>query len=341
MSNTAEPPLDEQIDSNRPVMFCPRRLTHANIFVGHLERSMAFYGDVCGLEGVGIEPGIRAGFLSNGNSHHDIGLVEVTTKALIGRDGHVQVPMGRGREPGLNHFGWEMENEADLVDAYRRACDAGLKIHRTVDHQIAHSVYVFDPDGNLHEFFADFTKDWRHIMKGGMLELLTGNWTPGTPEPIRVPKYHVDPEIRHVSGSVFHPRRLVHAVIIARNYERMRRFFTDVGGLTVLHEANDRSYVCFGGKAGSWDVTMFRPQMGESQALHHVSFEVESEDELTAAEHELRRRTIGVERSLDLPSKRSVFIRDPDGFGVEFFRARALDYASFASVPASELRYHL
>src|SRR5579872_4615226 len=147
MSTTIEPVLDEQIDADRPVMFSPRRLAHANIFVGQLERSLDFYHDVCGLEMVGTEPGIRAGFLTNGNTHHDIGCVEVATTARIGRDGHVQVPKGRGRQPGMNHFGWEMECEADLVDAYRRARDAGLKIHRTVDHQISHSIYLFDPDG--------------------------------------------------------------------------------------------------------------------------------------------------------------------------------------------------
>ncbi len=38
------------------VRFAPRRLGHANLFVGELERSMRFYAEVCGLEEVRREP---------------------------------------------------------------------------------------------------------------------------------------------------------------------------------------------------------------------------------------------------------------------------------------------
>jgi len=34
------------------VRFAPRRLGHANIFVGELERSMRFFNQVCGIEEV-------------------------------------------------------------------------------------------------------------------------------------------------------------------------------------------------------------------------------------------------------------------------------------------------
>ena len=57
------------------VRFHPRRLGHANLFVSDLDRSMRFYSAVCGLEEVRREPAIRIGFLSNGNTHHDVGLV--------------------------------------------------------------------------------------------------------------------------------------------------------------------------------------------------------------------------------------------------------------------------
>src|SRR5690348_13796323 len=99
------------------VSFAPRRLGHANLFVGDLDRSMAFYNGICGLEEVRREPGISAGFLTNGNSHHDIGLMQTMAAARVGREGHVQVPEGRGTRPGLNHFGWEMKNEASLIAA--------------------------------------------------------------------------------------------------------------------------------------------------------------------------------------------------------------------------------
>jgi catechol 2,3-dioxygenase len=144
------------------VRFHPRRLGHANLFVSDLDRSMRFYHAVCGLEEVRREPAIRIGFLSNGNTHHDVGLVQSSTARRVGRGGFV---MSRGdrRATGLNHLGFEMENEAELVEAYRRTTACGVEIDRTVDHLISRSVYLPDPEGNVLEFYADVTKDWRSI----------------------------------------------------------------------------------------------------------------------------------------------------------------------------------
>ncbi len=43
-------------------------------------------------------------------------------------------------------------------------------------------------------------------------------------------------------------------------------------------------------------------------------------DDLNEAAAELRRRGIAVERELDLPYKRSLFIKDPDGIRLEFYQ---------------------
>src|SRR5712691_363560 len=125
-----------QQESGQQVMFRPRRLGHANLFIGDLERSMQFYNQVCGLEEVFREPAINAGFLSNGNTHHDVAVVQVSETSLLGRDSQVLVPEGWGKRAGLFHLGFEMENEAELVAAYRRAQQSGVKILMTVDHQL-------------------------------------------------------------------------------------------------------------------------------------------------------------------------------------------------------------
>ena len=54
----------------------PRRLTHANLFVADMERSMDFYRSVIGLDESYRRTNLRAGFLTNGNSHHDIAVME-------------------------------------------------------------------------------------------------------------------------------------------------------------------------------------------------------------------------------------------------------------------------
>ena len=66
-----------QHKANQGIKFRPRRLGHVNLTVSDLERSMAFYTRVLGIEEVRREPDIKAGFLSNGNTHHDVALVEV------------------------------------------------------------------------------------------------------------------------------------------------------------------------------------------------------------------------------------------------------------------------
>ena len=85
---------------------------------------MRFYNSVVGLEESYRRPAIKAGFLGNGNTHHDIGMVEVTS------------PLSRTDEPGLNHLAFELENEVDLVAGYQKAVAAGIEFPRTVDHDI-------------------------------------------------------------------------------------------------------------------------------------------------------------------------------------------------------------
>ena len=58
------------------VDFNPRRLGHVNLYVGDLNSSTDFYTNVAGIELVRREPGIDAVFVSNGNTHHDVALMQ-------------------------------------------------------------------------------------------------------------------------------------------------------------------------------------------------------------------------------------------------------------------------
>lgn len=305
------------------VRFAPRRLGHANLFVGELERSMRFYIDVCGIEEVRREPGIAAGFLSNGNTHHDVGLMQASGETRIGRDGHVQVSSGRGHRAGLNHFGWEMDTEAALVSALKRAKAAGVTIHRLTDHQLSHSVYMFDPEGNLHEFYADALKDWRSIFNPSRKDLISGDWNPEAALPMQEPNWIPEPEQRRVADAVFHPLRITHAGLAVRDLDGMRRFFTGIGGFEVVPGGEAEGIVLLRAAASpGLDLVLIATRDGIEPGLHHTSYEVANEEELLVSERAAREQGIEIELILDRPSKRSILVRDPDRMLVEFYVRR-------------------
>ena len=300
------------------IKFGPRRLAHGNFFVRDVEASLDFYQRVCGLTLVFREPGIQTVFLSNGNSHHDVALMGVSAEARVGRDGQVQVPRGRGTLPGLNHLGFEMATEAQLVAAYRRAVTAGLPLHRTADHQIAHSVYLFDPEGNYLEMYADATRDWRGIYRAVGDELLTGVWDPDAAPPTEEPLYDPDPDYVRVEEAVLHPIRTSRATFAVRDLPQAVRFYTGVVGLRVRSGGAESGYAVLGGELGGPDIGLIAAAGDITPGLHHFGLQL-GEDELAAARERLAAQGVRPELEIDSPAKKSIVLTDPDGTRLEFF----------------------
>lgn len=118
-----------------------RRLNHAVLRVRELERSLAFYADVLGLETIARAGNSMAFMRAPGSeNHHDLGLARVGPNA----------PPPNERGVGLYHLAWEV-NE---IEALREARD---KLHRygtlsgASDHGATKSIYGYDPDGNEFE----------------------------------------------------------------------------------------------------------------------------------------------------------------------------------------------
>jgi catechol 2,3-dioxygenase len=300
------------------IRFGPRRLAHGNFFVADVEASLDFYQEVCGLTLVYREPGIQAVFLSNGNSHHDIALMGISNEARIGREGQVQVPRGRGTTPGLNHLGFEMASEADLVAAYKRAVASGLPLHRTADHQIAHSVYLFDPEGNYLEMYADATRDWRGVYGAAEDQLLTGVWDPDAEPPNDQPLYDPNPNYVRVDGALLHPIRTSRATFAVADLPRAISFYTEVVGLHSLGGSADHGYVVLGGELGGPTIGLIPADDFITPGLHHFGLEL-AMDELDTALERLAERGVQVTLQIDTPAKRSVVLTDPDGINLEFF----------------------
>jgi len=307
------------------VEFAPRRLAHVNLWVSDLENSIRFYETVCGLELVRRERDLLIAFHSNGNTHHDIGVIEISRgRDRYGRDGMIQIPKTRGLTTGLNHLGWEMDNEAQLVQAYQRAQALGFPVQRTVDHLISHSVYISDPDGNEHELYADQLNDWRSIYNLEREEEVTGRWDPLAIPPKHDPHYNVDPPIRRVEGALLHPSHLTGACFNTRQFDVMRDFFVSIVGLRLIREENApqrRAYLA--GACGRIDLTLREVGDDSPVGLHQFRLRLNERTDLAQAAERLRAAGHRAQAGVDSQGSPELLLLDPDGFTLVFHQADA------------------
>src|SRR5690606_33794162 len=105
---------------------------------------------------------------------------------------------------------------------------AGVKIHRTVDHQISNSVYLSDPDGNSHEFYADQIRDWRSIYNLDHDDEVTGAWNPLESAPSIEPLYTADPPMRRVPHAPVQTSHLIGVGFTTHDVAGMSKFLEDV-----------------------------------------------------------------------------------------------------------------
>jgi catechol 2,3-dioxygenase len=126
------------------------KVGHIVIRVSDLDRALEFYCGILGLREVarrdfGEGPMV---FLSTGNSHHDIALVE---------SGDV-VPGSN-----LHHFALKVgDSPATLAEVRDELVAKNIAVHMTLDHHVSQGLYISDRDGNLIELYVDANERvWR------------------------------------------------------------------------------------------------------------------------------------------------------------------------------------
>ena len=295
---------DTSILVNKEVsdFFRPRRLGHANLFVSDYIEAQKFYYSIAGMHEAYRQPDNMASFISNGNTYHDFGLTDVRSPYAP-----------QGQRPGLNHIAFEMENEVSLVNGYDRALAAGVKFSHTRDHDVAHSLYLRDPDGNMVEIYADVTNDWQTSRRGIVVKKKP-EYIPGvTSPPVAEHNYPLDPQISVVDVAIFHAKRATHVAFVTGDFDAMFAFYSDVVGLSAVCGDAGSSHAVLRGSYGTGDVTLLRRRPGLEPGLHHVGVEVESEANLDRALRLLPAHGIRVERHVDHPARRAVIIPDSSG----------------------------
>lgn len=282
--------------------FRARRLGHVNLLQTNLAAVSEFYRDVAGV-GVHYHKGDRGFFHTNGNTYHDLGLLEAG-------------PEGRSR---LNHLAFELETEADLVYGYDDAVSGGVQFMMTASHDVAHAVYLDDPDGNGVEVYADVETNWRELRAGNVDEKPHDvGWKPGDSRPLTEGRYPVNPELVPVEGAIFATKRVCSAQLVAKDFPAMLRFYTTVVGLSVLSGTVDAPFVALGGTTGEPTLTLVREATGRPAGLHHFSWEVGSAADLDAALPLLAASGYEVVADVAWRGRRSVFVSDPNGFLLQF-----------------------
>ena len=132
---------------------------HIHLKVSNLDRSIAFYRDVLGLD-VMQRHGDDVAFLSAGGYHHHVAL-------------NTWYSGGAGRapkaSPGLFHAAFVYPTRRDLAQAVQNALDHGVRLDGASDHGVSNAIYFDDPDGNGIELYWDRDRaDWPKNSDGSL-----------------------------------------------------------------------------------------------------------------------------------------------------------------------------
>jgi len=135
------------------------RIGHVHLKVADLDRAIAFWHGVLGLE-VTQRMGDRAAFLAAGGYHHHIAL---NTWESAG--GHPPAP----GTTGLYHVALVYPDRLALAAALRRVLQAGIPLEGASDHGVSEAIYLRDPDGNGVELYRDRPRiEWPRDEAGGL-----------------------------------------------------------------------------------------------------------------------------------------------------------------------------
>lgn len=125
------------------------RRTHLALFVKDPFASAPWYEEILNMQVTAR--GERWVFLSFGEKHHDIALIQADPA----------MPGEGDRGPiNMQHYGLEIEGDMDeLRRLYGMLLRKKVPVVKTTDHKVGYGLYFTDPDGHRFEFFLEAVHD--------------------------------------------------------------------------------------------------------------------------------------------------------------------------------------
>ena len=181
---------------------------------------------------------------------------------------------------------------------------AGVSFYRTMDHDIAHSVYGMGPGDVVYELYADVVKDWR-TQRTGIVTKAKPEWAPGMTPPACQPCYHDNPPIDRVANAVFHPLRTTHATIVVPDLSNAIDYYTSVVGLSLASGSPTESFAALSGSCSERSLVLVAAGGPvHPVGYHHVGLRVSSRSELATSVSEARAKGLKVIADVDHAGRR-------------------------------------
>lgn len=139
------------------------RVGHVHLKVSDLERAIAFYRDVLGMQ-ITSRYGRRAAFLSYDGYHHHLGLNVWESEGASPPPRH---------STGLYHLALLYPSREVLAQVVARVLEAGVPLEGASDHGVSEAAYLSDPDGNGIELYWDRPEAEWPRSPGGDIEMST------------------------------------------------------------------------------------------------------------------------------------------------------------------------
>jgi catechol 2,3-dioxygenase len=270
------------------------RLGAVELTVSDLERSVAYYGDVIGLE-----------LLRGGDAFAALG---AGGEELVVLHENLAAPR-TGRESGLYHFALLCPTREELARAGMRIARARTPIDGASDHGTHEAIYLPDPDGIGIELAADRPRElWP--------DLARDDFVSHGPEPLDLRSLLGSVAGETPSSSATAGLRMGHIHLHVGDLDASTAFYRDGLGFEVMTALPTAVFASFGRYHHHVAYNLWRgrgaPPAGEDTiGLRHWALALDGEDELAALKARLVAAGVQTEETAD-----GLLARDPANIAV-------------------------